>query len=85
MEGADTKPGWMYVQSRNDFLRRVKVSGASVSYSREIPPELRQSNPKMSLWPGAEVRVLAEQDRQGNWRAQRIEILRLAPTRRAHK
>jgi hypothetical protein len=81
MEGADTKPGWMYVQSRNDMLRLVKVSGAAVSYSDSIPVELRRANPRESLRPGAEVRVLAEQDRRGAWRAREIEILRLAPLR----
>ncbi len=84
-EGADTKPGWMYVQSRNDMLRLVRVSGARVSYSDDIPASLRRSNPRESLRPGAEVRVLADQDPKGNWRAQEIEILRLAPTARAEK
>jgi hypothetical protein len=85
MEGADTKPGWMYVQSRNDFLRRVKITRASVSYGDEVPAGLRQANPRMSLRPGAEVRILAEQDSHGDWRAQKIEILRLSSLGRAQQ
>jgi hypothetical protein len=85
IEGADTKPGWMYVQSRNDMLRLVKLSGATVSYSEDVPASQRHNNPRESLRAGAEVRVVAEQDKHGDWRAQQIEILRLAPTRRAGK
>ena len=85
MEGANTKPGWMYVQSRNDVLRLVQVSGAAVCYSDDIPAELRNADPRQSLLSGAEVRVLAQQDGHGDWRAQEIEILRLATERRARK
>jgi hypothetical protein len=73
----------MYVEGYNDTLRLVKVTGANVSYAEEIPAELRQANPKESLQPGAEVRVLAELGRHGDWQAREIEILRLAPGRRA--
>ena len=83
MEGADTKPGWMYVQSRNDMLRLVNLSGAKISYADGIPSSQRRDNPRDSLLSGAEVRVEAEQDKQGDWRARRVEILRLAPARRA--
>jgi hypothetical protein len=82
-EGASTKPGWMYVEGYNDTLRLVKVSGASISYAEEVPEELRQPNPRESLQPGAEVRVLAELDRHGDWHAREIEIIHLAPARRA--
>jgi hypothetical protein len=84
-ESADAKPGWMYVQSRNDMLRLVRVSGASVVYSEEIPESQRLVHPRDSLRPGAEVRVVAEPDNHGNWRAQEIEILRLAPAPQAQK
>jgi len=85
LEGANTRPGWMYVQSRNDVLRLVRISGAAVSYGDDIPPNLRHEDPRKSLHPGAEVRVLAEQDGHGDWRAKQIEILRLAPMHRANK
>ncbi len=85
IEGAHTRPGWVYIQSRNDMLRLVNVAAATVSYGDEIPVRLRQAHPRDSLRSGAEVRVLAEQDRSGNWQAQEVEILRLPPTRRAQR
>ncbi len=85
IEGADTKPGWMYVQSRNEMLRLVKLSGAEVYYAEEIPENLRQKSAADSLKPGAEVRVLAEDDGHGHWTAREIEILVLAPSRRARR
>ena len=84
-QGADTQPGWMYVQSRNDMLRLVRVRGAQVSYSEQVPRKLRQARPASSLRPGAEVRVLAEEDGHGHWRAQQIEILRLSPRQRTER
>ncbi len=85
VEGADTKPGWMYVQSRNDMLRLVLLSGAAVSYSDDIPDDQRLTDARQSLRPGAEVRVLAEQDKHGDWRAREVEILGLAPAQKARK
>lgn len=85
IEGADTKPGWMYVQSRNDMLRLVKLSGAEVYYADEIPENLRHRRPADSLKAGAEVRVLAEEDGHGRWTAREVEILVLAPARRARR
>jgi hypothetical protein len=85
VEGADTKPGWMYVQSRNDMLRLVNLSRAEVYYAEEIPMGQRRKNAATSLKAGAEVRVLAEEDGHGRWQATEVEILVLAPTRRAHR
>ncbi len=83
VESADVRHGWMYVQGKKDTVRLVKLSGAMVTYGEEIPQDMRQPDPRNSLQPGTEVRVTAEQVGRGHWRAQHIEILRLAPTRRA--
>jgi hypothetical protein len=85
IEGADTKPGWMYVQSRNAMLRLVQVKNAQVYYGEEIPQHLRRPDPAESLRPGAEVRITADDVGHGHWRAREIEILNLAPVRRAEK
>lgn len=82
-EGANVRPGWMYIESRNEVLRLVMVRGAQVYYAEEVPPQLRSANPAKSLRTGTEVRVLAEEDGRGRWRARQIEILRLAPVREA--
>jgi hypothetical protein len=75
----------MYVHSRNDMLRLVKLRGARTFYSDEIPAEQRRRNPEESLLPGAEVRVTAGEDGHSHWYAQEIEILTLAPTHEAMK
>jgi hypothetical protein len=73
--GTDTKPGWWYVVGRNDSMRLVYVARAQVSYADEVPQEDRKPVPAQSLTEGAEVRVTAEQDKHGAWRAREIEIL----------
>lgn len=78
-EVADRSPGWMYVRGHNDMLRVVDVSQAEVSYDDAIPPIRRDKDPATALQPGAEVRVTAEQDERGDWRATEIEILKLSP------
>ena len=83
IEGAHTKHGWMYVQSRNDMLRLVRIRGAVVSYDDKVPVNQRLPHPADSLRPGAEVRVTAVDDGRGNWRAREIEILAPPPTREA--
>jgi hypothetical protein len=74
-KGTDAKPGWWYVVGRNDSMRLVYVAKAQVSYGDEVPREDRKPVPAQSLTAGAEVRVTAEQDKRGTWRATEIEIL----------
>ncbi|HLK34941.1 MAG TPA: hypothetical protein VKT29_17720 [Terriglobales bacterium] len=76
--------GWIYVQGRNGNLRRAEVSRAVVLYASDVPQSLREKVPARSLREGVEVRVTASQDGDGEWRATRVEILRLRPQRR-HK
>jgi len=73
--------GWLYVQGRNKLLRRVAIENAAVVYADGVPSQQREKVPANALVEGAEVRVTAEQDESGEWRAQRIEILK-APTGR---
>lgn len=68
---------WIYVQGRNGWVRKVEVSSAQVVYHRSVPGRRRARLPASSLIVGAEVRVTAEQDEEGGWHAQRVEILRL--------
>jgi len=67
--------GWIYIQGRNHLLRRVEVSHASIVFSENIPPVQRHKCGVECLTEGIEVRVTAEQDSSGEWRARRIEIL----------
>jgi hypothetical protein len=71
--------GWLYVEGRNHMVRRVALAQAEIIYAAEVPAAERQKDPARSLVKGAEVRVTAEQDGNGEWRAQRVEILKIAP------
>lgn len=73
---------WIYIESRNGFVRKVRMAKATVFYSEDIAPEARSSRPADSLQPGAEVRITAVQDGSGVWNASRIEILKLTPEKR---
>lgn len=69
--------GWIYVEGRNGNLRRAEVSHAQVLYSSSVPLRLRAKDPAQGLKEGAEVRVTASQDGDGEWRASRVEILQV--------
>jgi hypothetical protein len=77
IHGPEITPGWMFLKSRNGLVRRVGISRAQVVYSEAIPAKERQRMPSLSIASGAEVRVTAEQDKDGEWRATKIEILNL--------
>jgi hypothetical protein len=67
--------GTIFVMGRNGALRKVRVGSARVSYDEHIPTKFRLKQPSQSLTHGAEVRVEAEEDGHGLWRARSIEIL----------
>ena len=74
--------GWIYVAGRNGNLRRAEVSQAQVLYASSVPVRLRAKDPSRGLKEGAEVRVTASQDGKGEWRASRVEILKVRESRR---
>ena len=65
------------MQARNGMLRKVEVSRARVAYAASVPVADRASDPKRDLIQGTEVQVTAEQDGNGEWRASRVEIIRI--------
>jgi len=69
--------GWIFVQGRNRMLRRVEVAHAEIVYGEEIPASERHNCRADCLKAGQEVRITAHQDSSGEWRAKRVEILRL--------
>jgi hypothetical protein len=71
-------PGWIFVQGNNRMLRRVEVAHAVVVFGDEVPVQQRHKCNSDCLSAGQEVRVTARQDSAGEWRAKRVEILRLA-------
>jgi hypothetical protein len=73
--------GWIYVQGRNHLLRRVEVAHATVVFSGQVPASQQKKCGPECLEQGQEIRVIADQDKSGEWRASRVEILRLATGR----
>ena len=77
IHGPDMVPGWMFLKSANGQVRRVSITRAQIVYAAGIPARERQSQPAMSIVTGADVRVTADQDKDGEWRAIKVEILSL--------
>ena len=69
--------GWIYVQGRNHLLRRVEVSHAHIVFGENIPVSQRHKCNMECLSAGQEIRVTAEQDDAGEWRAKTVEIIKL--------
>jgi hypothetical protein len=70
-------PGWIYVQGANHMLRRVEVAHAEVVFADNVPVNRKRRCNMDCLSTGQEVRITAEQDKSGEWRAKRVEILQL--------
>jgi hypothetical protein len=73
-------PGWIYVQGRNRLLRRVEVAHAEIILKVNASADGRRRCTLDCLNAGQEIRVTAEQDGSGEWRAKRVEILKLTVT-----
>jgi hypothetical protein len=71
-------PGWIFVQGKNHMLRRVEVAHAQIVFGEDVPVSLHHKCNSHCLSPGQEVRITAYQDSAGEWRAKRVEILKLA-------
>src|SRR5579863_670646 len=69
--------GWVYVEGRNQMVRRVEVHKATVLYADDVPAAKRTGKAEAWLIAGTEVRVTAVQGSDGEWHATRIEILKL--------
>src|SRR4051812_2675863 len=75
------RAGWVFVQGPNGSLRLVDIRKAQFAFDEDFhaPPDLSPS--AKLLLQGAEVRVVGEQQ-EGEWRAIRVEIIRLAASTR---
>lgn len=69
---------YIYVQGKNGNVRRVRITGAKVYYADSIPAAQRIKTPLECLQEHPEVKVTAEQARNGEWKAQEIEIVKLS-------
>jgi hypothetical protein len=77
--GEPAVKGWIFVEGRNQMLRRVEVAHAEIVYGEEVPASSQRHNCNSDcLIKGQEVRITARQDASGEWRAKRVEILKIA-------
>jgi hypothetical protein len=74
-------PGWIFVEGGNHLLRKVEVTHAVIVFGPQVPPSRKRKCGPECLSAGQEVRVTAEQDASGEWRARQVEILRTADRR----
>ncbi len=77
VHGPDIEPGWIIVKSPNGNVRKVGITRAKVVYSDLVPARKRVRQPETALATGVELRITADQDSNGEWRASKIEILSL--------
>src|SRR3954449_5567394 len=75
------REGWVFVQGPNGSLRLVDVRKAQFAFDEDFHAPADLSPSAKLLLQGAEVRVVGEQQ-QGEWRAMRVEIIRLAASTR---
>ena len=76
VDNPNAAKGWIYVKGRNGTARRVEISRAKILYDEDVAAANRRPKPEEALTPGAEVRVTAEQDSDGEWHATQVEILK---------
>lgn len=75
----DTSDKWVYVQAPKGAVRRVEISHAKVVYGDDVPQKEREPKAEDGVHEGAQVRVTASQNGEGEWEASRVEILKTAP------
>jgi hypothetical protein len=76
---ADAGKKWIYVQATKRTIRRVEMSSAKITFAPELKGKNQAGKPETAVREGAEVRVTASQDDDGEWNATAVEILALAP------
>jgi hypothetical protein len=74
---ADAGKNWVYIQGPHLSMRRVDISGAKIKFSSSIGK--KEAKLEDVLREGAQVRVTASQDGQGEWKASEVEIVKAAP------
>src|SRR3954471_12978499 len=75
----DANKNWVYVQGPRGPVRRVDVSTAKVRFGAAVGKKDRDTNPEDAVREGAQVRVTASQDGDGEWKASSVEVVKAAP------
>ena len=78
VEGTKREAGrYIYVAGRGGYMRRVNIQKCRVIFGADVPPSQRVASASDSLKDSAEVRVTAEQGKDGEWMASEIVILKM--------
>jgi hypothetical protein len=75
----DANKKWVYVQGPRGPVRRVDVSAAKVRFGASVSKRDRDAKPDDAIREGAQVRVTASQDGDGEWKASAVEIVKAPP------
>jgi hypothetical protein len=75
---ADAGKKWVFVQSPKGATRKVEISSAKVVFNEDVPKKEQTAKPEDAVKEGAQVRVTASQDNEGEWKATEVEILQAA-------
>lgn len=75
----DANKKWVFIQGARGPVRRVDINGAKVSFGSQVKKQDKAAKPEDAVREGAEVRVTASQDGEGEWKASAVEIVKVAP------
>ncbi len=75
----DANKKWVFIQGPRGPVRRVDIHGARVTYGSTVKKQDKAGKPEDAIHEGAEVRVTASQDGDGEWKASAVEIVTVAP------
>jgi hypothetical protein len=75
----EANKNWVFVQAAKGAVRRVEISKAKVTFASDVKQKDRVAKPEEAIREGAQVRVTASQDDDGEWNATAVEILAPAP------
>lgn len=75
----DSNRKWVFIQGPRGPVRRVDVSLAKITFSESVSKNDKNGKPENAIREGAQVRVTASQDGDGEWKASEIEIVKVAP------
>jgi len=75
----DTSRKWVFVQGPRGSSRKVDITTATISFSPDVPKRDREAPPENAVREGAQVRVTASQDDDGDWKASAVEVIKTAP------
>ena len=75
----DANKKWVFIQGARGPVRRVDINDAKVSFGAEMKKRDKAMKPEDAIREGAELRVTASLDGEGDWKASRVEVVRVAP------